>query len=218
MTFWALRAVEALNPHTIVVEQAKEYLASASWFVLNRVLGRLGYNVGGRVIDPVEYGELTGRKRSVIVATTGRPIVWPEPVVGDRILADILDPIGGDWFDRDRKPWLFNHWDKQKAKGNGFDGEAYPITAKRFGTIKRRYFAGQGDNPLVAHPTKPGVMRWMTIDEVKRLHGLPTDYYVGDTKTLAGEVMGQGVVVSLFRRIIESVTGRTRVLGRCKAG
>ena len=66
----------------------------------------------------------------------------------------------------------------------------------------KRYFNGQGDCPVVAHPTQEGTFRWFSLDEVKRLHGIRQDYHLGGSKTLAGGVIGQGVVVSVMAKII----------------
>lgn len=42
----------------------------------------------------------------------------------------------------------------------------------------------------------------MTLAEVRRLHGVPESYYLGEeSKTRAGEVLGQGVIVSFFQKI-----------------
>lgn len=50
----------------------------------------------------------------------------------------------------------------------------------------------------------------MTVAEVRRLHGVPDSYYLGEeSKTRAGEVLGQGVIVSFFQKIIAA----TRNLG-----
>jgi DNA (cytosine-5)-methyltransferase 1 len=209
MAFWALRAIEASNPHTVVLENVPALLQSGAGYILINTLRRMGYNVDSRVIDPLEYGELTGRKRAVILATTGAPIVWPEPIPATRRLADILEPmeaVKDEWFDRQRKQWLFDHWDKQNSKGNGFASCQIPYDAPHCPTIKKRYFAQQGDNPVLCHPTDPSLFRWFTLTEVKRLHGIPDDYYLGTAKTLAGEAMGQGVLVNLFANIIGTLT------------
>jgi DNA (cytosine-5)-methyltransferase 1 len=209
LTFWAARAVEATNPYTVIVENVPGYLNSASGFILQAVLRRLGYNVDARIVDPVEYGELTGRKRAVIVAHSG-PIQWPEPSHTVRRLGDILDPEPHDWFNRETKSWVFNHWDAQTAKGNGFAAQQVTAESHSVGTIKKRYLAMQGDNPVVMHPTRPETARWFTLNELKKLHGIPEQYDLSGAKTLAGEVIGQGVVVSVFQRIIEAVTGVKR--------
>lgn len=204
MFYWGLRAVEATNPHTVVIEEVPDFLKAAAGFVTQQVLRRMGYNVEARVVDPTEYGSLTGRKRAVIVATTNPQVRWPEPETNKLQLGHILDGEPHEWFDAKTKPWLFNHWLKQTAKGNGFEPPRLREDATRVPTIKKRYFAGQGDNPVVAHPTKPGTVRWFTLDEVKRLHGVPAGYNLKGSQTTAGEVLGQGVEVRTFRKIIEA--------------
>lgn len=204
MVYWAIRAIEATNPHTVVIENVPDFLKSSAYFILTNVLQRLGYNVDARVIDPVEYGELTTRKRAIIVARTGEPVDWPAPVLfNTRTLEDILDPVeDGEWFTEETKGWLFKHWREQAAKGNGFQSQQITAESISVGTITKRYFAQQGQHPVVAHPVKPNTFRWLSLAEVKKLHGIRPDYQLGNTKTLAGELIGQGVVVTTMRDII----------------
>lgn len=205
MTFWCLRNIEALNPHTVILEEVPGFLESGAGNILLHVLKRLYKNVEAKILNPVNYGSLTGRNRTVIIATD-RPIIWPEEHKTTNTLGDIFEDIDHKWFDRNSKSWLFNHWDKQTAKGNGFASQIYTAEDDHIGTIKKRYFAQQGDNPVIKHPSLEGTYRWLTLNEVKRLHGIPDDYYLGNSITRAGEVIGQGVVVDLFKNVIESVT------------
>jgi hypothetical protein len=76
------------------------------------------------------------------------------------------------------------------------------------GVITRRYFAGQGDNPVVRHPSREGTFRWLTVPEVRQLHGIPRSYRLPEAPTVAGEVIGNGVVVDFFHRLISAVTER----------
>ena len=214
---WALMAIAGVNPHTIVCEEVPAFLKSGASWILQHALRRMGYTVEARIIDPRDYGALTGRKRAVIVATAHDRIDWPNACPSQRSMAEVLEPIAEDsplWFNRHTKPWLYEHWDKQTAKGNGFEPPKIMPTDTHVGTIKKRYFAGQGDNPVVQHPTKPDHHRWFTLTEVQRLHGLADDYFLGDSKTVAGEVIGLGVVVSLFEQLIRSVT---RIQAACAA-
>lgn len=211
MIFWALRAIEAVNPHTIIAEEVPQFLDSGAGFIFRQVLRRLGYTVEARVLDPLEHGQLSDRRRAIIVATTAQIIQWPQPsTTPPPRLSAILEPserVAGSWFDRSSKPWLFDHWDRQTRKGNGFASPKIDPSSPHMGTIKKRYFAQQGDNPVIRHPDQEGVYRWLTLAEVRRLHGVPDHYDLGDTTTTAGEVLGQGVLVSLFRKVIEAVTG-----------
>jgi DNA (cytosine-5)-methyltransferase 1 len=209
MVYWALRAVEATNAHTVLIENVPDFLKASSYFILKTALERLGYRVEGRVIDPLDYGELASRKRAVIVARTGSaPVAWPAPIIfNTRTMGEILAPVDSpecEWFDRDSKPWLYRHWETQAAKGNGFVSQRITADSSSVGAITKRYFAGQGQHPVVQHPNKPGTYRWLSLREVKELHGIPANYYTGESKTLSGELIGQGVIVSTMRRIIEA--------------
>jgi DNA (cytosine-5)-methyltransferase 1 len=207
MTFWTLRIIDAVNPRTVVIEQVEHYLSSASYHVLNTALNRMGYDVEARVMDPADYGHLAGRRRAVIVATTDGSFVWPEPQAPTKSLGSALEDVADDsdeWFDADSKPWLFNHWAKQTAKGNGFaKGIKLTADSTRVPCISKRYFSQQGDGAVVTHPSRPDTYRWLRVSEVARLMGadgwnLPT------AKTRAGEILGQAVHVGLFADVMKA--------------
>jgi DNA (cytosine-5)-methyltransferase 1 len=222
MSYWNLRAIEIFNPHTVLMEEVPQYLDSASWYVTQHVLRRLGYTVDARVLNSADYGGVTARKRAVIVGTTFDSVDWPEPVPATRRLRDILtapSDIACEWFTRTTasKSWLFDHWTKQQARGNGLYSAIVDYGDLTVGTIKKRYLAGQGDNQVVLHPADreklkadpkdPTVRyRWLTVNEIKRLMDLPDSYYLGETKTTAGEILGQGVHVGMFTAVIRAVT------------
>jgi DNA (cytosine-5)-methyltransferase 1 len=204
MVYWAMRAVEATNPYTILIENVPDFLKSSAFYILKNVLTRLGYNVEARIIDSVDYGALTSRKRAIIIARTGEPVEWPaETIFSTRNMGEVLEPVeSGEWFDRSSKPWIFRHWENQAEKGNGFVSQQITADSPSVGCITKRYFAGQGQHPVVKHPTLPDTYRWLSLNEVKQLHGIREGYYVGDSKTRAGEVIGQGVVVSTMSLLI----------------
>jgi DNA (cytosine-5)-methyltransferase 1 len=211
MVYWALKAADLLNPHTIIIEEVPAFLTSGAGFILRLALSRMGYTVDARVINPIEYGALTARSRAIIVATTFPEVRWPDKKPAMHRLGDALDSIPDDsplWFNPDTKPWVYQHWQRQTAKGNGFQPPQLTAEDTACPTIKKRYFAGQGDNVVVRHSSLPDHHRWLTLPEVKRLMGLPNDYVLGATLTNAGEVLGQGVQVDTFTQIIRSVTRR----------
>ena len=211
MVYWAIKAADVLNPHTVIIEEVARFLESGAGFILRLALDRIGYHVEARIIDPLEHGALTSRRRAVIVATTFDEVNWPTPSdhATSLELRDILDDVPDDsdlWFSRDTKPWLYEHWNRQTTNGNGFEPPKLTAGSTSCPTIKKRYFAGQGDNPVVQHPRKPDHHRWLTLDEVRRLMGLPDRYDLGSARTTAGEVLGQGVQVETFAQLIQSVT------------
>jgi len=66
----------------------------------------------------------------------------------------------------------------------------------------------QGDGVVVKHPTRAECWRWLTVNEIKKIHGVPPSYYLGEekSKTGAGEILGQGVIVSFFQKIISAAS------------
>lgn len=212
MVYFAIKAVDLLNPHTVIVEQVPPFLESGAGWILRHTLRRLGYSVDAMIVDPLEYGGLTARRRAVVVATTFEHVPWPEPFNSTRTVAEVLDtvPDGSDlWFDGEHKPWLYEHWERQSSRGNGFEPPKLTGSERHCPTIKKRYFAGQGDNVVVQHPRNPDAHRWLTLDEVRRLMAVPDRYELGEAKTTAGEVLGQGVHIDTFARILRAVTRQT---------
>jgi len=214
LSIWGLMLADAVNPTTVVVEQVPGYLNSGIGTVTVNCLKRMGYTVDSRVIRGTDYGACTSRRRSVLVANDGG-FRWPRrtrkhPRPGDLLLPP--DEQACEWFNRDLKPWLFDHWDRQRARGNSFASQQITPETQSVQAITKRYFAGQGDNPVVkdVRPGREGWFRWLTLDEVKRIMGLRDGYDLGPTKTTAGEVLGQGVLVDVFRKIIRSIASGTR--------
>jgi DNA (cytosine-5)-methyltransferase 1 len=210
-TFWALRAVDILNPHTAVFECVPRWLDSGAGLMARHVLTRLGYTVDARVIDSADFGAITRRKRAVMVATAFDAVNWPLASPASRTLADLLLPASDarcEWFTRETasKSWLFEHWEKQTAKGNGLKSAFIRYTDRTVGVIKKRYLNGQGDNPVVVHPTDETRFRWLTLDEIAAIMGLPAGYDLGTAKTIGGHVCGQGVEVDVFAQIFRAVT------------
>jgi hypothetical protein len=66
----------------------------------------------------------------------------------------------------------------------------------------------QGDGVVVKHPTRAEWWRWLTVNEIKKIHAVPPSYYLGEekSKTGAGEILGQGVIVSFFQKIISAAS------------
>jgi DNA (cytosine-5)-methyltransferase 1 len=213
LTVWAALVIRALNPATVVIEEAPGYLNSGAGFMMRLFLERAGYTVEARVIDPREYGEITARVRTVIVAHSGSDFRWPEPAPNTRTFAEIRDDeslLEDRYFTSETKPWLTNHWANQTAKGNGFTSTQLDNQSTSVPCVSKRYFSQQGTGAVVKHLQRAECWRWMTLAEVRRLHGVPDSYYLGEeSKTRAGEILGQGVIVSFFQKVIAA----TRNLG-----
>ena len=208
LTVWAALLIHAVNPATVVVEEAPDYLNSSAGYMLRLFLERAGYFVHGAVLDPTLYGEITGRKRTVIVATSEPGFQWPAPDPCTKTFADFADPpeiAEAQYFTPEQKPWLFKHWQTQTAKGNGFAPPQLTNQSTRVPVIRRRYLAQQGDGVVVKHPTREAY-RWLSLAEIRRIHAVPGSYVLDEEQSLtrAGEIIGQGVIVSFFQKIISA--------------
>lgn len=217
LVFWVAMIVHHCNPATVVFEQAREWRDSASGHMMKFFLERLGYTVEAREVDATEYGELQMRRRTVMVATSDGEVRWPVKSQTERTLGDIFDPdelVEGEWFTRESKAWLFRHWEQQRLKGNGFEGVKVTAESTHVKSITKTYAAQSGDGTVVQHPTDPGRFRWFTLSEIRKLFGVPADHVLNVARTVAVELMGQGVIVPLFQSIIEAATGRAAVYER----
>jgi DNA (cytosine-5)-methyltransferase 1 len=201
-----LQLVEHVNPRNIVLEEVPQYLKSGVGTATMNALKRMGYHVVSKTVDGTEYGESTQRKRAVILATT-EEIEFPEPVNDKHAkLHELLLPVEDpqcEWWNRETKSWVFEHWETQTAKGNNFASQQLEYgKSETVQAITRRYFAQQGGNPVVKHPDMSDTFRWLTITEVKRIMGYEDDFDLGTAKTTAGEGMGQSVLIDTFAKII----------------
>ena len=205
LTMFFLMIVEHVNPQKIILEEVPAYLKSEIGMACIMSLKRMGYKVEHKLMSGTEYGQLTTRKRAVIVASLTDDPKFPEAFETNRSMSEVLQDVNDpecEWFNRETKGWVFDHWENQKAKGNNFQSQVITKDSKSVQAITRRYFAQQAGNPVVGHPLSNELFRWLTLTEVKRIMGLPDSYDLGDTKTFAGEVMGQGVLVDLFKQVI----------------
>jgi DNA (cytosine-5)-methyltransferase 1 len=209
LTVWSCLLIRALNPATVIIEQAPTYLTSAAGYMICHFLERAGYTVEAAVLDPRHYGELSGRRRTVIVAHTAENFTWPETSPCTKTVADILDraeDVEHLYFTAADKEWLVKHWTTQTEKGNGFAAPQLTENATSVPALTKRYQAIRGDQPVLRHPSRDNTWRLFTISETMRLHGLEPESYKLDpkSKTLSGEILGQGVIVSFFEKIIKA--------------
>jgi DNA (cytosine-5)-methyltransferase 1 len=207
LSLFFMMIIEKINPRTIVLEEVPGYLKSEIGQATIQGLERMGYNVSYEIISGQDYGELELRKRAVIVATTNEQFVFPEKISKERTMGEILEsPDHEDcqWFSRKEKAWFFERWDVADKKGTNFKSQIITNESTKIQAITRRYFAIQAGNPVIEHPTREGYYRLLTLTERRKLATLAEDYYLGP-KTTAGEVMGQGIIVSVFQKIIEAV-------------
>lgn len=128
LTLWAALIIERVNPATVIIEEAKEWINTGAGWMMRFFLQRLGYKVEARVIDAVDFGELMHRRRTVMIATSDERVSWPQTSPAARTLGDVFDSpeeLEGEWFDAASKSWLFEHWRAPIPSLSGFYSSGY---------------------------------------------------------------------------------------------
>lgn len=205
-----LPVVRHHRPLCVVIENVPSYLTSEAGTNLVRTLSQWGYSVTSEVIDPLDWGEITSRKRCVIVATLRGHfrIHAPEKPEAFR-LSDFLDPECPiqDRADAERDAhsvqFLQDRSKKMAAKGNGWRHRI--IDREHLGqipTITRGYMKRQPQTTMLRVPYGNGA-RLLRPQEIARIHGhtFPEDI----SATLSVETSGQGVMSRVFRDIFEKL-------------
>lgn len=208
-----------IKPSFVVVEEARTFLSSATSYMLHSFLRREGYAVESRVVEPSDYNFLQNRRRAVLVAHSG-DFDWNmiEPRAGGPLrVGEILDPpaaVESGWFTFEERAWMRERLERHAALGNNFAPHVLTAESATVPALKKFYLNfNYSDVPMLRHPQEPGKFRYLTLREVRRLFCVPDDFILPqESRCLSGEVLCQGVIVDLFRRIISAASGRTRAV------
>lgn len=100
--------------------------------------------------------------------------------------------------------YLGGLWERNK-----FPPQFIDESTRRVRAIVSSYGKPDPSGPFVRHPTKPDTYRLLTVEEIKRLHGVPQDYTLTDHYPTDVRLLGQGVVVDVFKAVIEELPGGT---------
>ena len=192
------------RPLAVVVENVPSYLTSEAGINLIRVLRQWGYSVTSQVIDPLQYGEITSRKRCVIVATQRGAFQIAAPSSLNQFrLSDFLDPEDPiqDKLDAERDAHSVNYLAERSRlmaeKGNGWRHQVFHRNhLGKVPTITRGYFKRQPQSWMIHTPFGPRMLR---KHEIARIHGhsFPEDI----SASLTIEMSGQGVMSRVFNTI-----------------
>ncbi len=212
MAFWVFLIVARINPRSLVLECAPGFKDRELWASLTGALRRLGYDVDSRILNAHDYGAISKRTRTVLVATTPgdtQPFEWPTPTdksAPRQSVSDVLDKHVAEslWWNRETKPWVFRVNERNAAKGSGFGFQIVSPSDTSMGTLTAEYGETKNDQPILAHPHKPETYRYFTVSEGRRFFGVADSYWLPEAKTRAWRLLGQAVYVPLFTAIIKA--------------
>ena len=197
-------AILFLNPISVQFENVVQYAKTESYTVICEVLKYLGYNVVDGTLNGNDFGALEARKRLCMVATTdGIPafdfeLLEPMKKSVSGNVADILVDIDANddrW--RERK-YLVDKEVRDKAAGKGFARTLLTGDEVSVPVIKRTNHKAQSDGIFIVHPVKPELNRMPMKLEHAAIKQVPFEVVSGLSETVACEILGQGVIGSVF--------------------
>lgn len=207
----ALMVINRINPAVVVIENVPGYSSSASAQILRHHLRDSGYVVQETTLAASEFGCLENRVRWFLVATT-RGIEMELDDLAPSVRAvkrigSILDPIEPDADQWRTFDYLKKKVVRDASKGNGFGMQIVNPDSTSCPTLRRGLSKQGSTDPLLAHPTKPDLLRPFTVAEHARIKEVPEHLVDGLCKTAGHSLLGQSIayapVKALFKRIGE---------------
>lgn len=213
--FSFLNIAKGTNAAVIVIENVKAYISTASFAVIKSVLGSLGYDLHTDVYLGTDYGASERRERMVCIAVSkGLNFDNMLNEIADHIkacktphtpLADVLETLPLDHSAWKEVEYLKLKQVKDKAAGKGFRMQILEPTDETCGCLGSGYFKSRSTEPRLAHPTDKSLSRLFTKAEHARIKRAPEKIVDGLSETVAHQVLGNGVIVSLFEAIAFSI-------------
>lgn len=207
--FSFLNAVKSANPSVVVIENVKQYLATASYSIIKSVLGQLGYNLQSVVLNGAEFGSFERRERMVCIAISkglGTESTFAKLFQNIEELKDLkvtklkslLDDIPTDDPSWKEVAYLKSKAISDKAAGKGFEMQFLTEESTSCGVIGAGYQKARSTEPRLLHPTNPDLSRLFTPAEHARIKTHNTDVIKGLPATQAHMILGNGVIGCVF--------------------
>ena len=210
--FSFLNAVKSSQAAIVVIENVKQYLATASYAIIESVLGQLGYNLQSVVLKGEEFGSFEKRERMVCIAiskglasevTFEKIFEYIDSLKINKVtkLKDLLDVVPLDDPSWREVKYLKNKAIRDKAKGKGFAMQILTDEATSCGVCGAGYAKGRSTEARLLHPTNPDLSRIFTPNEHARIKTHNVEMIKGLPATHAHTILGNGVIGAVFEAV-----------------
>jgi len=203
-----LEIIKRVNPRSILIEEVPEFAKSVPFDLLSYALEQMKYKISMQYIS----GSFTNRKRIAIVAIADDN---EEVDLSDinyqpsRPIEDHLDiPIN----EREFQPIELRPRESGALR-KGLGIRCHLPSELKVNTITTHWT--RHTHVSLKHPSKEEHYSDFTVNEVRKIHGLPKDFQLGDKVTTARAVLGQGVTdgfLDVLKRIHTRICGSNRVI------
>jgi len=184
LTYYVLEAIRAMNVRTVVVEEVVEYSTSPASFMLRTVLKQMGYQLS----ETISTGTQSKRKRWCLIANMNSKIDLSNVLPSNkRTVESILEiPINKrDWKPASEHPRI-----KRASEKDSIGIRSVLPSDTMINTFTTHWT--RSTEPILKHPTQE-LYSEFTNNEIKRNHAVSDNYILPEKKTIARQVLGQGV-------------------------
>jgi DNA (cytosine-5)-methyltransferase 1 len=196
-----LRAIEAMNPAVVVMENVVQFANTASATIIRGVLSSMGYDVAETTLKGSDYGAFEDRERWLLLATTpglteaiDLTDITRYQSVPPNSFAEIQD-VHDDhtWSDY---TYLVEKESRDIAAGKGFRMQRILPSASRCGAITRGYAKVRSTDPILQR--EDGKLRLFSPVEHAKAKTIPPAMVDGLSATVAHQILGQSVIYNWF--------------------
>lgn len=200
--FWEKPKCE--RPVAVLIENVPEFEKFAG-NSLELCFKEEGYSVTKAIINSLDYGSRTQRKRFFMLASAFEGFSFPEglgvkksPIIQDGTIS--VDEL--EWVTPEEHGTLRYFLERQKGKmSHNHVMTTFDITKdSHIGTITKSHHKIQPEN-WIKHPVKPDTYSYLKAEQVAALQGIPSRLYLGDSNKMRVESIGQGVCYTSFKEI-----------------
>lgn len=203
--FWEKPKAE--RPLAIMLENVAEFEKVAG-FSLELCLKEEGFHVARKKINSLDYGSRTKRERFFMVATVYEGFTFPEPTgrKTNSLAADgVLKLEDLEWVTPEESGTLSYFLEREDKITHNHHMTLFDITKDAYlGTITKNHFKIQPEN-WIKHPTIPNLYAYLKGEDIRALHEISKDYYLGVSNKMIVECIGQSVCTQTFNAIANSL-------------
>lgn len=168
-----------------------------------------GYFVTSAVLDGADYGSRMHRKRWYMIANVHSPYEFPEAtgkVASPFTSLTWFDMNEFDWKNPENSPSIKRLVEREKKMGSATINikSINPAVEGISLTIPKQYRISVPQG-MVKHPDREDTFAIWPTKYLKKLFGVPDDFYLGESETVARETLGQSVDCNFLKLILSSL-------------
>lgn len=199
--------IKRVNARVVAIEEVSAFKDSLPYDLLTYALEQMHYKITVQTVT----GSYTNRKRIAIVAIADdvaldlSDIEYKPPMP---IEAHLQIPVS----ERDFQP-IENRPRESGALRKGLGIRSHLPSDLKINTITTHWT--RHNHVSLEHPYKSQYYSDFTVDEIKSLHGLPSDFYCGSKITIARSALGQGVAdgfLGVLKKIYDRVCNSHKLI------